>query len=309
MQLGTMLFHPDPLVASLDLALFSPNAWVDAVFYNVGCLAPGEIEALAHLGKRQGEPLGTLVRVAPDLPGERPRIRVLIDKDWQDRADEFLDGVDTIVVAGVGSSILGTAALAKDVADRLGKPVAGVVTGFGASGTLLDGLVGWTWYTPLNGLDQFLMSVEHGSTIPAEIDRRFLDLEGSFIGPWAPDEMLPRLLKRPNIVRAIGHSRGSLQLGMAVLTARAELADRAEAGNPVRVGTLGAVAALPQFVEPSQILGEADWLGRSVSMFILATRQYLPGRSHTLNPALVDLLPISLENDVWGKFGARSAFS
>ena len=51
--------------------------------------------------------------------------------------------IRAIAVAGVGSSALGTAALARELADALDTDVAGIVTGYGLSEAMSEALGGW----------------------------------------------------------------------------------------------------------------------------------------------------------------------
>jgi hypothetical protein len=295
------MIRANSAINGLDAASLTPNSWIDAAFYNVGGLDRDELRELAWIGKYHNEPLGTIVRVQPDRNRGRPRIKVSIAKDWCRHVD---DSIDTVVVAGVGSSILGTAALAKDVADQLDKPVVGVVTGAGASGVIIDGLIGWYWYTPINRMNDYLMSFAHDVAGAVRFDASIVELEGDIIGPSVPDEVLKYLITRPKVVRAIGHSKGSLQLGVAVEASAGTLGERAD---HLKVGTLGAVAALPNCVDTCQVLGELDGLGLLVSTS--EARHLLPGRSHSLNPDLPFGFGISLTDDVWGKFGAATAFA
>src|SRR5262249_7883047 len=51
--------------------------------------------------------------------------------------------IRAIAIAGVGRSTLGTAALARNVADALGIDVAGIITGYGVSDVMTEALGGW----------------------------------------------------------------------------------------------------------------------------------------------------------------------
>ena len=77
--------------------------------------------------------------------------------------------IKAIVLAGVGSSVLGTAALARNVADYTGWDVAGIVTGYGMSDVVLEGLGGWFYY---GGIDRLQFTVDQ--------------LVGRTFGPQAP---------------------------------------------------------------------------------------------------------------------------
>jgi hypothetical protein len=205
----------------------TPNSIVDCTFYNIGCLDNDEIRQLAWIGKYHNEPPGTVIIVSPKSrhAGE-PRIKVVIGDAWRLHVP---DGIDAIAMAGVGSSILGTAALAKDVADQLGQPVLGVVSGTGTIGAPIDGLTGWYLYGTIN---------QRASTL--------------------------------------------------------------------KIGTLGAVVAIPDDVGSCQVLGGLDFLGWLNSRPDVA-RHLIPNVWHSLNPSVP--LAMSLHRDVWGKFGPSSAFA
>jgi len=277
----------------------TPNAWVDWAFYNVDCLDADEVHELVRIGRLHQEAPGTIVQVWPRRAAGRPRIQVAFARERHRRLDP---AIDTVVLAGVGSSILGTAALAKDVADRLDRPVAGIVTGFGAAGALIDALTGWYWYGAINRLDEVLRAALGAAAGAARLDASVVALEIDAAGPAAPDAVLRDLLLDPAIHRAIAHSKGGLQLGPATCAVAPQLAARAA---PLRVGTLGAVVDLPACVRGCQILGQFDWLGLVNSSH--AAPHVLAGRSHSLNPAMP--FGISLRDDVWGRYGADSAYA
>ena len=70
--------------------------------------------------------------------------------------DEFakFDGPKacTLVVAGVGSSALGSAALARNVADAIQAPVVAVVSGYGLADVAAEALGGFVWFGALNSV-------------------------------------------------------------------------------------------------------------------------------------------------------------
>ena len=84
------------------------------------------------------------------------------------------DRIEIVAVAGVGSSALGTAALARNVADHFKRDVAGVITGYGMADVALEGLGGWFYY---GGIDRLRYKMEQcvdesmtaaGSSFPSE---------------------------------------------------------------------------------------------------------------------------------------------
>ena len=56
------------------------------------------------------------------------------------------DEVAGVAIAGVGSSVLGTAALARNVADAVGGEIVGLVSGYGVSDLLSEALGGWFFF-------------------------------------------------------------------------------------------------------------------------------------------------------------------
>lgn len=114
------------------------NSSLDAVFYDLGALTPEEKSALYAYSN----PEGSVLIVHPG--DSRQPIQPLMPwKFVEQQCDESGCKVDALAVAGVGSSALGTAALARDVADYLRRPVAGIVSGFGFSDLLSEALGGW----------------------------------------------------------------------------------------------------------------------------------------------------------------------
>lgn len=119
------------------------NAVLDAIFYDVTVISPVETGTLAPWLAHEGALLvvppsgGGSLRVCPDIEafaaGGGTRTRIL-------------------AVAGVGSSALGTAAFARNVADAFGEPVAALVSGYGLADMLAEAAGGWLWFGALNRL-------------------------------------------------------------------------------------------------------------------------------------------------------------
>jgi hypothetical protein len=88
------------------------------------------------------------------LPGSAGQeIRALTPEAFvREQQERTSDTVATVVVAGVGSSAVGTAALARGVADYLGTPVAGIVSGLGLADVVSEALGGWVVFGARNAL-------------------------------------------------------------------------------------------------------------------------------------------------------------
>ena len=110
------------------------NAVLDAIFYDLKVIHPQEAAALAPWLAREG----ALLIVPPSGAG---MLRMCLDID--DFAGAGGAGTRILAVAGVGSSALGTAAFARNVADAFGEPVAAVVSGYGLADLLTEAAGGW----------------------------------------------------------------------------------------------------------------------------------------------------------------------
>src|SRR5215470_7736577 len=124
------------------------NNVLDLLFYDVHTIPAATRRALL----RWSDPDGSILVVHPGNGEERQVAHY-------EHVDDFLASteakkLDAVAIAGVGSSALGTAALAANVADALGRPVIGIVSGFGVADALAEGLVGWFVLRPCNLLRQ-----------------------------------------------------------------------------------------------------------------------------------------------------------
>ena len=111
------------------------NAVIDNFFYDTASLTLEEKAKLSPLVDREGS-----IIVVPPSNSDR-QIR------YYKSALRFMNKegptVRAIAVAGVGSSALGTAALARNIADALNTDVAGIVTGYGLSDVVTEAFGGW----------------------------------------------------------------------------------------------------------------------------------------------------------------------
>ncbi len=135
--LGTLVKYP----------LKCRNQAADSFFYDVESLEPAEREMLSPLVDLKG----TIVVVSPRGGGIRhykSSLGFMLEQG---------DRIEIVAVAGVGSSALGTAALARNVADHFKRDVAGVITGYGMADVALEGLGGWFYY---GGIDRLRYKME-----------------------------------------------------------------------------------------------------------------------------------------------------
>jgi hypothetical protein len=133
------------------------NQVADTYFYDVNALSRQEQEMLSPLVDLKGS-----IIVVPPRANKDVSIRHY--KSTLGFMLEQGDVIEIIAVAGVGSSALGTAALARNAADHYGKDVAGIVTGYGMADVVLEALGGWFYY---GGIDRLRYRAEQG------VDRLF----------------------------------------------------------------------------------------------------------------------------------------
>jgi len=295
------------------------NQAVDLFFYDVGALTPPEWEMLSPLVDLKG----TIVVVSPRTAHRPDKVR-----HYKSALRFMLEegkNIQAIAVAGVGSSVIGTAALARNVADYTGWDVAGIVTGYGMADLVVESLGGWFYY---GGIDRFRYEVElaidrlltPGATATradAGGSRRSIASGyplGSFDVLANSDvrTLYDILLAGPPRLRLlVGHSKGNLLISFVLNHMKDELGDRAvtlrEAHNPLfdhlRAVTLGAIVDIPTGtfnLETHQFLGQLDLLGqinsdRDPPLFgrITIEHEMIPGVGHHLNPVIPYYLSVA----------------
>src|SRR3954454_716461 len=105
------------------------NQAIDIIFYDVSSLTFDEWMSLTPWVDRKGK----IIVVSPS-ESVAPGGKVQSIRHYES-SDEFLRSEDwktvaAVAVAGVGSSVCGTAAMARNVADAVGGDVAGIVSGY-----------------------------------------------------------------------------------------------------------------------------------------------------------------------------------
>ena len=120
------------------------NQVADSFFYDVDALDLAEREMLSpHVDLK-----GTIIVVSPRAKGGGIR-------HYKSALGFMLEEgnrIEVVAIAGVGSSVLGTAALARNVADHYDRDVAGIVTGYGLTDVVLEGFGGFFYYGAIDRL-------------------------------------------------------------------------------------------------------------------------------------------------------------
>jgi hypothetical protein len=211
---------PPALVRPALMACRGFNTSLDAVFYDTPALR-GDVDLGADV-----DPEGSLLRVDP---ARAPYITA-----WKDVVD-FLDSqaaapepIGVASITGVGSSALGSAALAWNVAVGLKRPVLAIVPGYGLADVVLQGLGGWFGF----GLHDLLSTKSHVQTALALVAPRTAAI-GRNLSASAPgatrvngapvfrtgcgsSDVLHDLMQRLAIDCVVGHSKGALSIGNAL---------------------------------------------------------------------------------------------
>ncbi|MCA9070429.1 MAG: hypothetical protein KDA84_15965 [Planctomycetaceae bacterium] len=267
------------------------NQIIDALFYDVNALTDEEQEKISPFSDREG-----MIIVVP------PRNS---DGEWRhyENANRFAieegDSIQALALAGVGSSVLGTAALARNIADHYGFDVAGIVSGYGVADVMSEALGGWFFYGTTDQFWREAESLARNLTSAWEQTLAYLSGSESKISEksFEKDQREPRtsdihtlyevLASCKNLRLIVGHSKGNL------LTSHALRQFAYQRGNAdhryfedLTIITLGAVVGLhDRFQRKYQFLGGLDLLGKLNSQLELP-HQSIIGAGHHLNPSI-----------------------
>jgi len=264
--------------ASTEFAMSLPflgykqrNAALDTVFYDTKRLSLEERAKLTPLADREGSIIVVPPRNADrKIRHYRSALRFMTKEGANIRA---------IAVAGVGSSALGTASLARELADALDTDVAGIVAGYGLSEAMSEALGGWFAF---GAADRIRQSMERAfaRTRPAALAESVT--AGSDAGATLAEILLAA---PPKLDTLLAHGKGALVLAQALQSYVDDLeGDDSPLYKRLHIVTLGAVVGVPaEFKHVKQYLGAYDWFGGANSS-LGVTHERVPGVSHHLNP-------------------------
>jgi hypothetical protein len=258
------------------------NAVLDAIFYDLKVVQPQEAAALAPWLAREG----ALLIVPPSGAGH---LRMCPSLD--DFAQEGGAGVRILAVAGVGSSALGTAAFARNVADAFGEPVAALVSGYGLADLLTEAMGGCFWFGALNHMRHAFEQIDDltrgtvfdvGLAAPPNVAHASLDTR-----------TLCALLadSRFHFALLTGHSKGNLVISEALYALRDAEAD-GHLGDLGIITVSAAIAMPPRYRKIIDVMGEVDWFGEMNSNMAIGV-EYRPKNAwHHTNTELDWHLPV-----------------
>jgi hypothetical protein len=211
---------------------------------------------------------GDILVVPPGRTGRKLRYY----KQTQQFLDKESQDIRAIVVAGVGSSAYGTAALARNVADTYDFDVAGIVAGYGGLNLQTEALGGY-----------FLLGLQERAGLRST----------KLVAPTADVKTLVDILLAdpPQLEHLLGHSKGSLLIDFAL---EQFVEEHQDAPDPSRydplierlnIMTLGAVVSPHERFRKNvrQFMGQLDHLGW-LNSHLDVTFEEVPGAGHHLNP-------------------------
>lgn len=260
------------------------NTALDAIFYDVGNISSAEAALISPWLAREG----TLLIVPPSGQGT---VRVCADIDDFHRHGGAR--IRALTVAGVGSSALGSAAFARNVADAFDTPVAAVVSGYGLADLATEAFGGWYWFGGLNTL-------RHGFEQLDELarDRAYVasgnDRVASLPAASRDTRTVYRLMTDPRFHFRVltGHSKGNLVISEALFAL--ERRGRPQRTERPWLVTVSAVITMPQRYVGRiiDVIGGIDWFGALNSRPGLGIEIKVPLAWHHTNTELPFHLPV-----------------
>lgn len=278
------------------------NTALEITFYDIEALSREEKELLAGYSRAED----SIIVVYPGGSGKK--ITFMSPLDFvSGQENNIAVPVEAIVVTGAGSSALGTAALARNVADYLDRPAAGIVSGIGMADMITEALGGWAFLGVKNTIRNALARVLHAMEIEDHVrDHAFhndivrhlsyqgIDRNRFIYG--SPDStallyVLTKLCTRIKLL--VGHSKGNYSIETALEGWDSTAAvSRTDIQEDLVIITLGAAIWHPEnFRNVYQFIGQFDPLG------IWNSRPYtacvsVPFAQHSLNrsvPGYIDV--------------------
>ena len=261
---------------------------LDVLFYDVRVVDHDEAVDLAPW--KAGE--GVILIVPPSGAG-----RVVV---CADREDFFARGggeITTLTVAGAGTSALGTAAFARNVADAVDRPVAAVVSGYGLADLAGEAAGGFQWFAGLSAMHDLLERFDQS------LDRMRSATGSAFTGRPLPapgerdSDVVLALLKddRLHLGLIVAHSKGNMVVGEALHALQRE--DRARSdriGETVHVVSIASRHTMPRSCKQvTEIVGRWDLIGDFATRRDAPPDVVVPDAWHHTNTDLYGHLPVT----------------
>lgn len=262
-------FREEP--GKVPLAISLRNACYDTIFYDT--LALTNFEKGQLLAKAFSYDEGGMLYVYPAADNQ-PIEYFSLSHDLVEAHPEL----DTVAIPGVGSSVIGSASVARQVANVVGRPVVGIIAGYGAADMMSEALGGWFNFGARNRARSMIAEWRRRltpsvaeETVQAEAKSRAQEekykIKSSVFLVDEPESntLLNIMLRCEDGLRLlVGHSKGALNIHN-VLHAYLKEPDH-NLNSPLfqnmAIVTLGCgVEVPPEFENVHQYLGSWDLLG------------------------------------------------
>ncbi|MEY9230986.1 hypothetical protein ABIF68_010310 [Bradyrhizobium japonicum] len=264
------------------------NAFLDGIFYDIGKVTDDEAIRTAPWLAREG----AILIVPPSGGGSLQLCRTV---------DEFAaaggPNIRALAVAGVGSSALGAAAFARNVADAFEATVAAVVSGYGLSDQLTEALGGWFWFgalnrfrhqfEPLDAMSRALSGRESVSSSDPALNLGRISLDTRTVMALLADHRLSFSL-------LTGHSKGNLVISEALYELEHQASERPIPDDKFWIVTVSAAVAVPpRYTKIIDVMGAIDGFGALNSTPGISVEKRWPLSWHHTNTELFFHLPVT----------------
>jgi len=263
-QLISQFENLDPLrkePGKVPLAISLRNAVFDALFYDTLDLSNEEKALILAQSFAYDE--GGMLFVYPHQANKTI--------EYFDKSIKLLEkypDLDTIAIPGVGSSVIGSAALARQVADITGRPTVGIIAGYGAADMLSEALGGWFDFGLRNrirvGLSEWQERYVHGPDDATLLEKYGVPSTAFLSSEPESNTLLSIMLRQvPKLKLIVGHSKGALNIHNVLPQFLKETTFEPKDYENLTIVTLGCGVALPSaFRNVHQYVGTQDMLGR-----------------------------------------------
>lgn len=264
------------------------NAFLDGVFYDIGKITHEEAVKTAPWLAREGA-----ILIVPPSGGGSLKLCSTVDKF----AAAGGSNIRILAVAGVGSSALGAAAFARNVADAFETSVAAVVSGYGLADLLTEALGGWFWFGALN---RFRHQFEALDTMSRALNRpesigssgSSLDLGRISLDTRTVMELLAD--HRFSFSLVTGHSKGNLVISEALFELQSQASARPIEAEKFWIVTVSAAVAMPpRYKKIIDVMGTIDGFGALNSAPGISIEKRCPLSWHHTNTEMFFHLPVT----------------
>ncbi|MET0137591.1 MAG: hypothetical protein ABW192_04325 [Sphingobium sp.] len=274
-------FSDNPFRAWALSSLQQRNAALDALFYDVKSITEQEVRDLAFWLAREG----AVIHVPPS--GGPP---LTVHTDHRVFLAEHGPTVGAVAIAGVGSSALGSAAFARNVADAIGRPEAAVVSGYGLADVVTEAMGGWFWFGGLNSARHLFERLDSFTKLFTKSEATSTSIEAGLVRMSKDTETLIALLLDPRLDAdlLIGHSKGNLVVSEALYAIEERHPAHLQRLTDKQIVTVSAKVGMPpSFHRILDIMGEQDGFGAMNSRSDIPTDYEVPHAWHSTNPTFL----------------------